>query len=135
MVTLEFGLWKGSESNQEPSNEEFEVTTTLSSPRTDAVRTAVRFPLHLEITVCTPEREYHAITEDVSANGVLFAAEDVPDVGARVTFKIKMPATVMGGHEDVLLYCIGRIVRHKRTNTKNMAAAVIDEYSLKAEQS
>jgi len=31
------------------------------------------------------------------------------------------------------LYCIGRIVRHKRTSTKNMAAAVIDEYSLKAE--
>src|ERR1700722_18414239 len=99
----------------------------------DAVRTAVRFPIHLEITVTTPEREYHAITEDVSATGVLFASEDVPEVGARVTFTIKMPATIMGGHEDVLLYCIGRIVRHKRTSTKNMAAAVIDEYFLKAE--
>jgi hypothetical protein len=109
------------------------LPTTLNSPRTDAVRTAVRFPLRLDIVVSTPERDYHAVTEDVSANGVLFACEEVPDVGARVTFKIKMPATVMGGHEDVLLYCIGRIVRHKRTNTKNMAAAVIDEYSLKAE--
>ncbi len=109
------------------------MTTTLNPPRMDAVRTAVRFPLHLEITVCTPEREYHAITEDVSANGVLFASEEVPAVGARVTFKIKMPGTVMGWHEDVLLYCVGRIVRHKRTNTKNLAAAVIDEYSLKAE--
>ena len=110
------------------------TTTTLNSPRTDAVRAAVRFPLHLEITVRTAEREYHAITEDVSSNGVLFASEEVPEVGARVTFKIKMPSAVMGGHEDVLLYCVGRIVRHKRTNTKNMAAAVIDEYSLKAEQ-
>ena len=109
------------------------MPTILNSHHTDAVRTAVRFPLHLEITVRTANREYHAMTEDVSANGVLFASDEVPDVDAPVTFKIKMPATVMGGHEDVLLYCIGRIVRHKRTNTKNMAAAVIDEYSLKAE--
>jgi len=110
------------------------LPTTMNPPRMDAVRAAVRFPLHLEITVCTAEREYHAITEDVSANGVLFACEEVPAVDARVTFTIKMPAVVMGGHTDVLLNCIGRIVRHKRTNTKNMAAAVIDEYSLKAEQ-
>jgi hypothetical protein len=109
------------------------VPTILNSHHTDAVRTAVRFPLRLDIVVSTPERDYHAVTENVSANGVLFACEEVPDVGARVTFKIKMPATVMGGHEDVLLYCIGRIVRHQRTNTTNMAAAVIDEYSLKAE--
>jgi len=109
------------------------VQTTLNSPRIDAVRTAVRFPIHMDITVSTAERDYHAVTEDVSANGVLFACEEVPDVGAKVTFTLKMPAAIMGGHEDVLLYCIGRIVRHKRTNTKNMAAAVIDEYSLKAE--
>jgi hypothetical protein len=110
------------------------VPTTLNPPRRmDAVRACVRFPLHLDITVSTPERDYHAITEDVSANGVLFASEEVPEIDARVTFKIKMPAAIMGGQEDVLLYCIGRIVRHKRTSTKNMAAAVIDEYSLKAE--
>lgn len=111
------------------------MPTTLNSPRMDAVRTAVRFPLRLEIMISTPERDYHAVTEDVSANGVLFACGEVPDVGTPVTFKIKMPATVIGGHEDVLLHCIGRIVRHQRTNTKNMAAAVIDEYSLKVEHS
>jgi len=94
----------------------------------------VRFPLHLDIVVSTEEREYNAKTEDVSANGVLFAADEVPEVGARVEFRLTMPAAIMGGTEDVTLHCIGRIVRHKRTATKNMAAAVIDEYSLKAEQ-
>ena len=112
------------------------MSTSTVTPRTDAVRTAVRFPLHLDIVVSTEEREYHAVTEDVSANGVLFACDEVPDVGARVEFRLKMPAAIMGGTDDVLLHCIGRIVRHKRTATKNMAAAVIDEYSLslKAEQ-
>jgi hypothetical protein len=107
----------------------------MTPVKSDQVRTAVRFPLHLDIVVSTAEREYHAVTEDVSANGVLFAADEVPEVGTRVEFRLKMPAAIMGGHEDVLLQCIGRIVRHKRTNTKNMAAAVIDEYTLKAEQS
>ena len=38
---------------------------------------------------------------------------------------------IMGGGEDVTLHCVGRIVRHERTADKNMAAAVIDDYSLK----
>jgi hypothetical protein len=109
------------------------LPTSTRLTKTDPVRTAVRFPLHLDIVVSTEEGEFHAVTEDVSANGVLFAAEEVPPVGARVEFRLKMPAAIMGGTEDVMLHCIGRIVRHKRTPEKNMAAAVIDEYSLKAE--
>jgi len=42
-----------------------------------------------------------------------------------------MPAAIMGGSEDVTLHCVGRIVRHERSGDKNMAAAVIDDYSLK----
>jgi hypothetical protein len=97
------------------------------------VRTSVRFPLHIGIEVCTAERSYHAVTEDISANGVLFAADEVPAVGARVTFRLKMPAALMGGTEDVLLDCIGRIVRHARPGIKRRAAAVIDEYLLRAD--
>jgi hypothetical protein len=98
------------------------------------VRTAVRFPLHLEIVVSTPEREYHAVTEDVSANGLLFIGDELPPVDSEVEFRLTMPAEVMGGVEDVVLHCVGRIVRHQETDGKTMAAAVIDEYSLKAEQ-
>ena len=66
---------------------------------------------------------------------MLFTGDDLPPVDAEVTFRLKMPAKVMGGSEDVLLNCVGRIVRHAQTGGKNMAAAVIDDYSLKAERS
>ena len=97
------------------------------------VRTAVRFPLHMEITLSTPQGEFHAVTENVSANGMLFLAEDLPDIGTQVQFELKMPAVIMGGHEDVVLNCVGRIVRHTESEGKTGAAAVIDEYSLRAE--
>lgn len=98
------------------------------------MRGAVRFPLHLDILVSTPEGECRAVTEDVSANGMLFISDQVPAVGARVEFRVTMPAAIMGGENDVFLHCVGRIVRHTRTEGKLSAAAVIDEYSLKAEQ-
>ena len=100
----------------------------------DPVRTAVRFPLHLEIVIVTSEREYRAVTEDVSSNGVLFSAAEVPPVGSTVEFRLTMPAAVMGASEDVMLYCVGRIVRQETgSGGGSRAAAVIDEYSLKAE--
>jgi hypothetical protein len=71
------------------------------------------------------------MTEDVSANGLLFAAEELPAVGSEVRFELAMPATIMGGEQDVLLHCVGRIVRHQRMADKRMAAAVIDEYSFR----
>jgi len=97
----------------------------------DPVRASVRFPLHLDIVLSAEGREYRAVTEDVSANGILFAAEDLPPVDSEVTFRLTMPAAIMGGSEDVTLHCVGRIVRHDRTAGKSMAAAVIDDYSLK----
>ena len=98
------------------------------------VRASVRFPLHLDIVLTTAERQYMAVTEDVSANGMLFAADELPAIGSRVGFELKMPAAIMGGVDDLLLRCTGRIVRHQQSDGKKMAAAVIDEYSLKAEQ-
>ena len=98
---------------------------------TDPVRASVRFPLHLEILLTTGVREYKAVTEDVSANGICFTAEELPPLDAPVEFRLTMPAAIMGGSEDVTLHCVGRIVRHERSGEKNMAAAVIDDYSLK----
>jgi hypothetical protein len=97
------------------------------------LRTAIRFPLHLDILLSTPEGDCKAVTEDVSANGMLFTSERLPAVGTQVEFKLKMPAAIMGGTDDVLLHCVGRIVRHGEKDGKPTAAAVIDEYSLKAE--
>ncbi|HEY5381416.1 MAG TPA: PilZ domain-containing protein [Acidobacteriaceae bacterium] len=109
------------------------MPTPLSPPATDPVRAAVRFPLHLDLTLSTDEREYHAVTEDVSAAGLLFTSDEVPPVNSTVRFQMKMPAAIMGGPDDVVLDCVGRIVRHDFAAGKNMAAAVIDKYSLKAE--
>jgi len=106
--------------------------TTLSRSFEDVpVRASVRFPLHMDIVLITAERRYTAVTEDVSANGVLFAAEELPEVGSAVEFELKMPAAIMGGVDDVLLRCAGRIIRHQQRGGKSMAAAIIDEYSLK----
>jgi len=110
------------------------VNTIQNDAGTDPVRASVRFPLRLAVTLSTETREYSAVTEDVSANGVLFVGEDLPPVESRITFRLKMPAAVMGGKNDVVVHCIGRIVRHTEADGKVSAAAVIDEYSLKAEQ-
>jgi len=110
------------------------LPTQSSSIDAVPVRTAVRFPLHLEVTLSSVHGECHAVTENVSANGMLFLADDVPDVGTQVKFALKMPAAIMGGQEDVVLHCVGRIVRHTTSEGRPGAAAVIDEYSLRAEQ-
>ena len=109
------------------------MSTPSKAKADDPVRTAVRFPLHLDVLIHWDEGDIQAVTEDVSSNGILFIADNPPPVDTRVDFRMTMPAAVMGSAEDVTLRCIGRIVRHMQTAGGNMAAAVIDEYSLKAE--
>ncbi len=87
------------------------------------------------MTLHAGDRTYEAMTEDVSANGVLFVANQLPAVDTKVEFRILMPAAIMGGKEDVVVYCIGRIVRLVERDGVTKAGAVIDEYSLKAEHS
>ena len=108
---------------------------TVPSPiESVPVRTAVRFPLHLDIVLSTADGECKAVTENVSANGMLFVSDNVPAVGTQVEFRLTMPAQIMGSNDDVVLHCVGRIVRHdEKVDGKTRAAAVIDEYSLKAE--
>jgi hypothetical protein len=43
-----------------------------------------------------------------------------------------MPSAVMGSKRDVTIHCIGRVVRHQMHGDIKKAAAVIDEYFLKA---
>lgn len=99
---------------------------------TDQVRTAVRFPMRLPLQVTTEEGQMDALTENISANGILFTGSTVPAVDSRIEFTIRMPAAVMGT-EDVSIQCIGRVVRHQRQGEEIQAAAIIDEYSLRAE--
>lgn len=101
--------------------------------KSDPVRASVRFPLRLEVVLNAGERQYRAMTEDVSANGLLFTADDLPPLDSEVELRLTMPAAMMGGTDDVTLLCHGRIVRHDKSEGKSQAAAIIDDYSLKAE--
>jgi hypothetical protein len=96
------------------------------------VRTAVRFPMKLPLQVQTEQGELQAMTENISANGLLFVCDRLPDVDSRIEFTIAMPSAVMGSATDVTIHCIGRVVRHYFVDGKKKAAAVIDEYFLKA---
>jgi hypothetical protein len=96
------------------------------------VRTAVRFPMKLAIRMHTEQGDLDAMTENISANGLLFVSDSLPEVDSRIEFTIAMPSAVMGSATDVTIHCVGRVVRHYFQDGKNKAAAVIDEYFLKA---
>jgi hypothetical protein len=98
----------------------------------DAVRTAVRFPLRLALHLKTEDGTIEAITKDVSSNGLLFVAATLPKIGSSIEFTMDMPSEVMGSDTDVSIHCLGRVVRHQHSEDESMAAAVIDEYFLKA---
>lgn len=98
----------------------------------DAVRTAVRFPLRLALHLKTENGMVEATTRDVSSNGLLFVAANLPGIGSSIEFTMDMPSAVMGSATDVSVHCMGRVVRHQRLEDEWMAAVVIDEYFLKA---
>ena len=56
----------------------------------------------------------------------------LPRIGSRIEFTMDMPSEVMGLDHDVSIHCKGRVVRHQQSEQESMAAAVIDEYVLKA---
>ena len=98
-----------------------------STPITE-MRNAVRFPLHLPIAVKTEVNEHQAETQDISAGGVLFKVDAAMPVGSSIEFTISMPAAVLGSATDILVSCIGRVVRSTTTGDRHAVAAVIDEY-------
>jgi hypothetical protein len=92
------------------------------------VRCAVRFPLHLAVQLVSGDHMYAAVTENISANGILFQLDQPIAVNSQVEFALRMPATALGTPADVMMYCIGRIVRTYSADGMSHAAAVIDEY-------
>ena len=96
------------------------------------LRTAVRFPVRLAVDLRAENETYQAMTEDISANGLLFTGARLPMVDSVIEFTINMPSAVMGSDTDVEVHCLGRVVRHERQGDVEQAAAVIDEYYLKA---
>jgi len=97
------------------------------------VRCAVRFPLALPVVLSTSRGEVAAVSRNVSASGVLFALDRELAAGQDIRFSLRMPGAVLGTLHDVLVHCLGRVVRCSLSQTQYLAAATIDEYQF-AEQ-
>jgi hypothetical protein len=97
------------------------------------VRCAVRFPLTLPVVLSTGEAELVALTRNVSASGVLFELAHPLRSGLDIRFSMQMPGAILGTPRDILVHCMGRVVRCSISQTKYLAAATIDEYKF-AEQ-
>lgn len=92
------------------------------------MRSAVRFPLELPVSVHAASNELQAVTKDISAGGVLFYMDELVAVGTTIEFTILMPYGVIGTDKDVVVNCVGRVVRCSPENGRYAVAAVIDEY-------
>jgi hypothetical protein len=104
------------------------IEAQMSSEQFEDMQSAPRFPLHLSASVKTQGSAYLAETENISANGVLFAMDtDVP-VGSMVDFTILLPAEVVGSRRNVQIDCRGRVVRSFEDRGRRGVGVVIDEY-------
>lgn len=97
------------------------------------VRCAVRFPLMLPVVLLSGEGEFSALTRNVSASGVLLELDRQLATGLEIRFSLRMPGTVLGTPRDVLVHCLGRVVRCSLSQNQYLAGATIDEYQF-AEQ-
>lgn len=99
-----------------------------SAAQFEDLQSAPRFPLHLAASVKTQGTAYLAETENISANGVLFAMDNDVPVGSIVDFTIMLPGEVMGTRRNVQIDCRGRVVRSFEDRGRRGVGVVIDEY-------
>ena len=93
-----------------------------------AMQSAPRFPLRLPVEVKSQDGACVAETQNISANGVLFAMDRDVAVGSIVDFTILLPGEVVGAHSDVQIDCHGRVVRSFEDEGRRGVGVVIDEY-------
>jgi PilZ domain len=104
------------------------MDSPAKGPILEELRSSVRFPIRLPVEVRTSNGGHRAETRDISAGGVLFYMDTELAVGSPVEFSISMPSEVLGTPADVVVKCIGRVVRCSHESSRTAVAAVIDEY-------
>jgi PilZ domain len=119
--------------NIEPSEIQPEPAILSSNAVAQEVRCAVRFPLSLPVVLSDGNGEISAFTRDVSASGVLFELDQPLQEGTEIRFSLRMPRAILGAPHDVLVQCVGRVVRCSMSQSHYLAASTIDEYEF-AEQ-
>lgn len=93
-----------------------------------SARGSVRYPLHLPATLLVGGEQSEAVTEDISASGVLFRLQKPLTTGQELEFLLEIPAGVLEFSNTAAVHCRGRIVRSYWKDGSPWAAAVIDEY-------
>jgi hypothetical protein len=53
--------------------------------------------------------------------------------GLEIRFSLRMPGSVLGTPHDILVHCLGRVVRCSLSESQYLVGATIDEYKF-AEQ-
>lgn len=92
------------------------------------MQSAARFPLHLPVSLRSQSGAYAAETQNISANGVLFAMDNDVPVGSLVDFTILLQGDVVGLAKNVQIDCRGRVVRSFEDHGRRGVGVVIDEY-------
>lgn len=92
------------------------------------LRTAVRFPLHLPVSVRSANTEHVGETADISAAGALLALEADFAPGSPIEFSLMLPPDALGNLDPVQVCCTGRVVRTIVEDGRRCTAAIIDEY-------
>jgi hypothetical protein len=93
------------------------------------MQSAPRFPVHLAVSLKSQSGgAYTAETQNISANGALFAMDSDVPVGSTVDFTIMLPGDVVGSIRDVQIDCRGRVVRSFEDGGRRGVGVVIDEY-------
>ena len=111
------------------TNPSEEISKTGHGAFLKEVRCAVRFPLSLPVEMADDKQHDNpAVTRNVSANGVLLELNAPISVGEELDFHLRMPGSVLGTPQDVLVHCRGRVVRCSISQSHYQAAATIDEY-------
>jgi hypothetical protein len=73
--------------------------------------------------------ELEGTTENISGAGIYIWVDKALDVNSRVEFEITIPASAIAAEQDVVLHCVGRVVRAESLSPdKSGVACVFDEY-------
>ena len=107
---------------------EFAVSSVPGLRDWRLLRGATRYPLHLRATLLADGQQLEALTEDLSASGVLFRLREPLRTGQEIEFLLEIPAGALEFSATAAVHCSGRIVRTYRQQGQDFAAAVIDEY-------
>lgn len=107
---------------------EFAVSSVAGLEERHPLRGATRYPLHLRAILLAEGRQFDALTEDLSASGVLFRLREGLHTGQEVEFLLEIPAGTLEFSATAAVHCSGRIVRSFWKHGQFFAAAVIDEY-------